>query len=50
MLEEQEDEANVLIDRLNELNKNLDKEIERLNVMIGDAGPRSSTKYSDIAQ
>ena len=49
MLEELEDGPENLIARLEDLNKNLDREIDKLNRMIGDTGARGSTKYSDIA-
>ena len=45
MLEELEDDPDSLIERLNEISRNLDAEIVSLSEMIGEAGPRGSTKY-----
>lgn len=49
MLDELEDDVGPLIDRLLELNRNLDVEIYKLNGMIGDTGNRNSTKFAEIA-
>ena len=49
MLEELDDDVETLIDRLEEVNKTLDHEIFKINCMIGETGPRHSTKYSQIA-
>ena len=49
MLEELDDDVQCLLNRLRMLDSNLDVELERLYTMIGDAGPRSSTRYQEIA-
>ena len=49
MLEELDDDVDCLIDRLSEVNRNLDMEINKINSQIGDTGPRHSTKFSKIA-
>ena len=49
MLEELDDDVDCLIDRLNEVNLNLDTEIGKINSMIAETGPRHSTKFSKIA-
>lgn len=49
MLEDLEDDVNILLDRLEDINRNLDKEIGKLNQQIGEVGPRSSTKYQNLA-
>ena len=49
MLEELDDDVDCLLDRLNEINKNLDIEIDNLRELIGGAGPRSSG-FQEMAQ
>ena len=49
MLEELDDDEASMLERLNEVNHNLDIEIDNLNNLIGDTGPRHSTKYNQIA-
>ena len=49
MLEELDDDVNTLIDRLREVDRNLDHEIDKINGMISECGPRSSTKFQEIA-
>ena len=49
MLEELDDDVDCLIDRLSEVNRNLDMEINKINCQIGETGPRHSTKFSKIA-
>ena len=49
MLEELDDDVNTLIDRLREVDRNLDHEIDKINEMISECGPRSSTKFQEIA-
>ena len=49
MLEELDDDEASMLERLNEVNHNLDIEIDSLNNLIGDTGPRHSTKYNQIA-
>ena len=49
MLEELDDDVNCLVERLNEVNRQLDIEIDKINRMIGDTGPRASTKYNMLA-
>ena len=49
MLEELDDDVDTLLERLGAIDRNLDAEIEKLAEMIGDAGPRSSTRYAEIA-
>ena len=49
MLEELDDEVDCLLNRLHEIDRNLDREIDKLNGMIGETGPRNSTKFQDIA-
>ena len=49
MLEELDDDVDCLLDRLREINENLDIEINKLSELIGDAGPRSSTKFQEMA-
>ena len=46
MLEELDDDAGSMLDRLYEVNRNLDIEINKLNNLIGDTGPRHSNKYN----
>lgn len=50
MLTELDTDVDALLERLEEINSNLDREIDLLNDMIGDAGPRQSTKFAQIAQ
>ena len=45
MLEELDDNADSLIELLGEINRNLDREMEKLSSMIGETGPRHSTKF-----
>jgi hypothetical protein len=40
MLEDLDDEADCLLNRLHEIDHNLDREIDKLNGMIGDTGRR----------
>lgn len=49
MLEELDDDVICLIDRLKDVNHNLDEEINRINAQIAQTGPRHSTRYSQIA-
>ena len=49
MLEDLEDDVDVLLDRLTDINRNLDMEIGKLNLQIGEMGPRSSTKFQTLA-
>jgi len=53
MLEELDDDVNTLLARLFEIDRNLQIEIDKLSKMIGDIGPRESTKnqakYAQIA-
>ena len=49
MLEELDDDETSMLERLHEVNHNLDIEIDKLNNLIGDTGPRHSTKYNQIA-
>ena len=46
MLEELDDDEASLLERLEEVNRNLDVEIDKINSLIGETGPRHSTKYS----
>ena len=50
MLTELDVDVDALLERLEEINSNLDQEIDLLNDMIGNAGPRQSTKFAQIAQ
>ena len=45
MLEELDDGADSLLELMGEINRNLDREIEKLNSTIGETGPRHSTKF-----
>ena len=46
MLEELDDDVDCLIERLNTVNRQLDIEIDKINRMIGETGPRHSVKFS----
>ncbi len=49
MLTELDNDVDTLLERLEEINTNLDVEINAINRQIGDSGPRQSTKYAEIA-